>query len=160
MEYRALKNHRAFGRIGLAAGFWLWPSSSYAYQIHIANGGTQIIGAATSITSVLGEARPTSSSSGMPFTPNRFHQGVDIAEIFLSLGPRAQGSVFNLPEITMRRLFARALENANIQGFRFHDLRHTFASHFVMRTVATHVTPAQAGVQNLSKLRTITQMGV
>jgi hypothetical protein len=57
-----------------------------AYDAHIlhfySNGSSaEITGAATSITSVLGEARPNSSSSGTPFTPNRFHQGVDIAAV-------------------------------------------------------------------------------
>ena len=60
--------------------------------------------------------------------------GKRLLEILSSLGPKANGAVFEIPEITMRRKFARALENANIEQFRFHDLRHTFASHFVMRT--------------------------
>ena len=33
----------------------------------------------------------------------------------------------------VRTAFEAALDRAGIAGFRFHDLRHTFASHFVMR---------------------------
>src|SRR5207249_8277125 len=33
----------------------------------------------------------------------------------------------------IRTAFATALDRAGIKAFRFHDLRHTFASHFVMR---------------------------
>jgi integrase len=33
----------------------------------------------------------------------------------------------------IRSAFAKALERAGIKGFRFHDLRHTAASHLVMR---------------------------
>lgn len=42
--------------------------------------------------------------------------------------------VFDMPIITLRRLFERALEAAKIESFHFHDLRHTFASHFIMKT--------------------------
>ncbi|HAH32877.1 MAG TPA: hypothetical protein DCL44_11255 [Elusimicrobia bacterium] len=42
--------------------------------------------------------------------------------------------VFNVPDITLRRYFGKCLEAAGIVGFRFHDLRHTFASHFIMKT--------------------------
>jgi len=42
--------------------------------------------------------------------------------------------VFNVPYITLRRYFKKALIKANISNFRFHDLRHTFASYFVMAT--------------------------
>ena len=72
-----------------------------------------------------------------------------LRNIFMDLQPQASGSVFQLPEIMQRRLFAKALAEAGINEFRFHDLRHTFASHFIMRTnnlpvlqeIMGHATP-------------------
>ncbi|MCX5794772.1 MAG: site-specific integrase [Elusimicrobia bacterium] len=60
-------------------------------------------------------------------------------DVLMSMGPQPAGSVFNLPLIMLQRYFKKALERAGIFGFRFHDLRHTFASHFVMQT---HNLPA------------------
>ncbi len=65
------------------------------------------------------------------------------------LGAKAGGSVFGLPVISLRRLFERALRYSGV-SCRFHDLRHTFASHFIMRTsdlsvlqhILGHSTPA------------------
>ena len=37
--------------------------------------------------------------------------------------------------VDIRKRFNRALQKADIQGFVFHDLRHTFASHLVMSGV-------------------------
>jgi integrase len=48
--------------------------------------------------------------------------------------PRTGEKVFDIPVITLRRYFEQAMHIACISGFRFHDLRHTFASHFIMRT--------------------------
>ena len=37
--------------------------------------------------------------------------------------------------VNIRRRFLKALDEARIEGFVFHDLRHTFASHLVMAGV-------------------------
>lgn len=47
---------------------------------------------------------------------------------------KASGFIFDVPKITLRRHFDAALKQAGIANFRFHDLRHTFASHFAMVT--------------------------
>lgn len=73
-----------------------------------------------------------------------------LREMLLSLGPRPGGTVFDLPVIMLRRYFEKAMKRAGLRGFRFHDLRHTFASHFIMRTndlpalqnILGHSTPA------------------
>ncbi|HAH06681.1 MAG TPA: hypothetical protein DCM05_09175 [Elusimicrobia bacterium] len=57
-----------------------------------------------------------------------------LKDLLLSLGPCLTGPVFSVPVITLRRYFKRALKASGIAVCRFHDLRHTFASHFLMRT--------------------------
>lgn len=54
--------------------------------------------------------------------------------VFMDLGPKPEGSVFNLPNISLRKYWVRAKSQAAIKGrCRFHDLRHTFASWFMRR---------------------------
>ncbi|MFH1620102.1 MAG: tyrosine-type recombinase/integrase [bacterium] len=57
-----------------------------------------------------------------------------LKEVLVSLRPRAKGPVFELPDIMLRRFFEKALKDSGIANFRFHDLRHTFASHYIMNT--------------------------
>jgi len=54
-------------------------------------------------------------------------------EVLIKL-PRKTEKVFTVPKITLVRYFQKALDKAELQDFRFHDLRHTFASHFIMKT--------------------------
>ena len=44
------------------------------------------------------------------------------------------GKLFDVSEDVLHTEFRKAVNAAGIQEFCFHDLRHTFASHFVMRT--------------------------
>lgn len=64
----------------------------------------------------------------IPIAPN-------LRDILADIGPgEPAAKVFNIPDITIRRHFELALNAAGIAGFRFHDIRHTFASHFIMKT--------------------------
>ncbi len=59
----------------------------------------------------------------------------NLRNILESMGPQEPAAkVFDIPLITLKRHFDKALSVAGIGGFRFHDLRHTFASHFIMKT--------------------------
>jgi integrase len=49
---------------------------------------------------------------------------------------RNGGPVFAQEQINLRKNFEAALESAKIDDFRFHDLRHTFASYLVMNGVS------------------------
>jgi integrase len=87
------------------------------------------------------------SKSGRPRVVPMLPQLKSVLE---SIGPRASGRVFQIPVISVRRYFAQALRAAGVEKFRFHDLRHTFASHFAMTTgnltvlqnILGHSTPA------------------
>lgn len=73
-----------------------------------------------------------------------------LREILLGLEPKQSGFVFDLPVTMLRKHFDKAVKTAGIVDFCFHDLRHTFASHFIMRTndlptlqaILGHSTPA------------------
>jgi integrase len=65
------------------------------------------------------------------------NQAVDAALARLA-GPKAEGLVFRKRDGSewgsIRTAFEAARRAAKIEAFRFHDLRHTFASHFMMST--------------------------
>lgn len=75
--------------------------------------------------------------------PREIPMASQLQDELLNLGPKESGIIFPLPVIMLRRFFDRTLKAANISGFRFHDLRHTFASHYIMRT---HDLPALQGI--------------
>ena len=61
--------------------------------------------------------------------PSRFRGGY----VFPSYLPRRTGTVKSpAPFTDIKNSFRAALDKAGISDFRFHDLRHTFASHLVM----------------------------
>jgi integrase len=82
--------------------------------------------------------------------PREIQMASQLREEFLNMGPMDNGVVFDLPVIMLRRFYAKALKDASIANFRFHDLRHTFASHYIMKThdlpalqnILGHSTPA------------------
>ena len=57
----------------------------------------------------------------------------ELKQILLRLGPKTEGNVFGVSRDAFICSFKRTLRRLNIPDFRFHDLRHTFASYFMMR---------------------------
>ena len=66
--------------------------------------------------------------------PRKIPMMAGLKAMLIQMMPKDTGPVFELPEISLRRMFAKAVSDARIAEFRFHDLRHTFASHFAMKT--------------------------
>jgi len=58
------------------------------------------------------------------------------------------GPIFALTARSLHRHFVKALRLAGISDFRWHDLRHTFASHYVMRTNDLPATQNMLGHQS------------
>ncbi|MFC1522918.1 tyrosine-type recombinase/integrase [Elusimicrobiota bacterium] len=57
-----------------------------------------------------------------------------LKQLLLFLNPKTEGFVFEISYKNVRDYFNTAVKMAGIRNFRFHDLRHTFASHFIMKT--------------------------
>lgn len=82
--------------------------------------------------------------------PREIPMANQLRDELLRLEPKESGIIFPLPVVMLRRFFVKTLQKADISGFRFHDLRHTFASHYIMRThdmptlqaILGHATPA------------------
>ncbi len=55
-----------------------------------------------------------------------------LKSVLLGMNPQASGRVFPLSEKQVEYDFKTARNKAGINGLHFHDLRHTFASHFMM----------------------------
>ncbi|MBO6518986.1 MAG: site-specific integrase [Rhodospirillales bacterium] len=74
----------------------------------------------------------------------------------LALGPKEQGPVFTWGGKAvkdMRSSFAKACERAGIENFRFHDLRHTFASRLVQGGVPLYEVMNLTGHKSLSMVQ-------
>jgi integrase len=56
-----------------------------------------------------------------------------LRSILDAMGPRREGKVFEISHMTFRRLFDKARADAELPPFCWHDLRHTMASHFIMK---------------------------
>ena len=58
------------------------------------------------------------------------------------------GPIFPITARSLHRHFVKALRVAGINDFRWHDLRHTFASHYIMRTNDLPATQNMLGHQS------------
>lgn len=77
-------------------------------------------------------------------------------QTLLALGPKEQGPVFTWGGKAvkdMRSSFAKACERAGIENFRFHDLRHTFASRLVQGGVPLYEVMNLTGHKSLSMVQ-------
>ncbi len=56
-----------------------------------------------------------------------------LEDMLLGLGPLPDGPIFTLPYGTFRKLLDDAITKSGVKKFHWHDLCHTFASHFIMK---------------------------
>jgi integrase len=56
-----------------------------------------------------------------------------LKQLLLSMGPKEFGKVFDITSAALRYGFEKVIKKTGIKDFHFHDLRHTFASHYMMR---------------------------
>lgn len=56
----------------------------------------------------------------------RQNQKAEVGSVYIFCGPDGK------PRVDLRKRFDKALQAAKIEDFRWHDMRHTFASHLVM----------------------------
>lgn len=56
----------------------------------------------------------------------------ELKEMLLRLGPKPSGKVFEISKDAFNCSWKRMLKKLNMTKYHFHDLRHTFASYFMM----------------------------
>jgi integrase len=70
---------------------------------------------------------------------------------FAPLSPAGNGRVFPIAISSLNRIWRRVLKDAGIEAFRFHDMRHDFASLLVMAGADLNVLRALLGQSDLRR---------
>jgi len=66
--------------------------------------------------------------------PREIPISAKLAEVLTAIRNGDGGKIFHISARALNSRLSKALKLAGIDNFRFHDLRHTFASHFIMWT--------------------------
>jgi len=76
--------------------------------------------------------------------------------VLINLAPKEQGSVFTYrgkPIRSVKSAFDTARRKANLEGFHFHDLRHTFASRLVQKGIPLYEVMHLTGHKTVSMVQ-------
>jgi len=87
-----------------------------------------------------------------------------LREVFLSLGPKSSGPVFDLPPRMLRRYFEKALKAAGIPAIgpdkvTIHTCRHTFASWFMQKGGSIYTLQNLLGHSSLALTQRYAHLG-
>ena len=75
-----------------------------------------------------------------------------LSELMATSQPNSQDQIFPHKTSYLRRVFEKAVKKAGLQPFRFHDLRHTFASRLAMQGANDRTIMALGGWQSPAML--------